>query len=471
MDAEKSAVFEGIQWYRSEEKPSDFFFVPGDPEPERGPDGEPTLSVWVSDRGSTLQLGARWGVDAERLERLRAFLAEQFPDLEPALIRLLPTPASIESVGLFLVDDNEGPRELKTVPSSGFPPYSALFHVSLTAEDTPRVVAAVNGRKDVLTVCYRGSISKETFVEVSIEGEVGEGLAALGANPSPADCRSWIETALAEGRLNWRRSGSQDVAEELWNKAERLAREKAALALGRLAQEADPSRPRAGDVVLDSTMLRASAAVRERVPIPSTRVTDVAKWFPAAAAANHIHVLPGAATATPAHLAGPSGAQPVRLGFETENAPIAFVQVGRGEASATFRAPTFEPIALPTGVGPFVVKTQYSSGGPPYETNAAESVLAPHDLGLARVMVDGSRLRKAGAQEARVRVRYRPSGGGAEDDRTVYLRGEKWMESWFVVTRAADLNGRLEFEWKETTADGSVIRHSLSKADAPQIRL
>src|SRR6185369_8873731 len=96
----------GVYVYCSEEDPETFYFLPGNPGPERSPSGEPMLTLVVTDQNAMLQLGTQWKVESSVLDSLSKVIADRFPDLNPALIRFTPAPLSIESVSLMLTNAN-----------------------------------------------------------------------------------------------------------------------------------------------------------------------------------------------------------------------------------------------------------------------------------------------------------------------------------------------------------------------------
>lgn len=233
---------------------------------------------------------------------------------------------------------------------------------------------------------------------------------------------------------------------------------------------------------------RGQVTLAERSPVAIERSTDVGDWFASGAGLEHIQVV----TATigdvqpTAQSSGPSPSAPtqpstpsftVRIGFDTKDAPLAFIQVSCGEAQAVLRGASFDAVTLagaPAGQ-PLIVKTSYTMSGPPFETtlppaSAAGWTLSPSDVGLAQVVADATARRAAGAREVRVRVRYRPADKGSDDERTVYLRRDEWMATWFLVTRSRTLGGVLEFEWKETAADGTAQFHSSATTDQPELK-
>jgi len=218
--------------------------------------------------------------------------------------------------------------------------------------------------------------------------------------------------------------------------------------------------------------LKSTASVTESVAEPLARSTDVSSWFVGANGLEHVR--PVGLTIEPS---SPSaGSVVVRLGFEGGHAKIAFVQVTAGSSSEVLRGPGFSPVTLTTTGQPLVVKTNYTVGGPPYEAALERPgeggwSLSPNDLGLVQVTLDGTARRKAGATSAQVRVRYRPSEAGTEDEQVINFRYGDWTETWYVISRAADIRGSLEVEWKETAADGSTVKHAPVTTDNPALIL
>lgn len=465
--------FQGISYYRSKEDPSTFFYMPQKPTAETDPKGKPTLSLWISDQGAILQLGTKWEAEDALLGELKKHHAERF-QLEPALIRLSPVRVSVEGVTLALGDGEGRYQEVKTVSSSGYPPFSAIFNVQLNAEEKSRVAAALNGRRQFLTVTYRGLAPLEVSAETTIEGDAKADFAKLGKDATLTDCEMRIEIALAEGRLILRQAATPEAPVELRQKADRLAKEKAAAGLLRMVREsAGNLKPQLN---LDESTLRATASLNTTLSIPIERSTDVSSWFPSGSGTDHIQIV----GTTVGHPRDPSqsGETVVRLGFEAKDAPIAFIQVTRGGAQATLRGPGFDSVTL-SGNGsenPLVIKTSYKDGGPPFQVTRAAAgpegwVLTPKDLGIVKVLLDASERRKAGSKNVQARVHYKPSGQGTEHEQMINLRYGDWTESWYIITRSPDLGGLLEFEWKETTADGSVVKHAPATTDSPELKL
>ncbi|HTG17089.1 MAG TPA: hypothetical protein VK747_17700, partial [Blastocatellia bacterium] len=229
--------YRGAHFYRSRDDVQTFYYIAGEPTPDKDASGKPALNFFVTDQTALLQFSARWEVPVDVFEALRQPLHEQFPDSEPASIRFSPAPLSMGGVTLTLTDKSQE-ENLQTVMSANFPPYSALFNVTLTPEQKARVASALNGRTGVLKVSYRFSLSTEVSVETSITGDVSEDVAELGPSASRTDCQARIDAAIADGRLQLVRTGSDDAPAELREKADGLAKEKAIDMLQRMTTQA-----------------------------------------------------------------------------------------------------------------------------------------------------------------------------------------------------------------------------------------
>ncbi|WP_102126982.1 hypothetical protein [Deinococcus planocerae] len=171
--------------YPDPNDPQRFFYVPGEPVPELGPNGAPALTLLLADAASRLQLGARWTVDGATLDRLRRRVASEHPELDPARIDLQPAPARVREVALLLRDAGGTRRDLAHATSSGFTPHTALFAVPLASEEE-RLTAlrAVHGTEDVLGVRYTADVLGEggQWQTVTREGDVGRWFRGLSAD-------------------------------------------------------------------------------------------------------------------------------------------------------------------------------------------------------------------------------------------------------------------------------------------------
>jgi hypothetical protein len=145
--------------FSSDEDPTAIYYVPGDPSPELGPNGEPTLMLFGSGGGAILQLGARWAASDAQLALLSADVQQKHPELQGA--RLVPAPVSVGQVVLSLGDGAGHWTPLGSSASSGYPPYNTIFHVSLDSSQRTMAIAAINGRTDCLRVEFQLSMPAE----------------------------------------------------------------------------------------------------------------------------------------------------------------------------------------------------------------------------------------------------------------------------------------------------------------------
>jgi hypothetical protein len=137
-------------------QPSDdgatIFYIPATPIPELDPAGRPTLSVFKTSRSTSLQLGAQFDLDAATLAGLPAKIAANVPALAGA--RLQPAPGSVRKASVVLTDEAGVETELAASASSAFPPYTAVFAVTLSPAQAAEAISAVGGRQGVLFVDY-----------------------------------------------------------------------------------------------------------------------------------------------------------------------------------------------------------------------------------------------------------------------------------------------------------------------------
>jgi hypothetical protein len=330
-------------------------------------------------------------------------------------------------------------------------------------------MAALNGRSGFLRIAYLVRFTSDVSVEVAISGDVKTDLDALKADATLEDCQARVTAGLEEGHLKQEVSEKGSVAADMKAKALRLAADKAAATLQGMIQR--------GTSPVAASQLRVSVFLADTAVKSEERTTDLSSWFPGGAGPDHVRPVGGNVGGTDLG-PGPKAGQTVALDFDDRtDLPLAFVEVARGTIKALLRPPAFEPVTLASSdsSGPLTVTTNYTTGGPPFQ-----ATLAPPDaggwklsvaaLGMQRVTIDGAARRDAGARELRVRAQYRPSGNGTDLDRTIYLRNDLWQQAFYVVTRDAALNGVLEFDWKETAADGSVKSGRIETSD-PNLRL
>jgi hypothetical protein len=152
--AEKTFDAEGFSCVRSAE-PDTWSVMPHSPGLGHAPSGHPLLSVIpTGDGAGLLQLEARLLADDDGFERLRHALATHLR-VDPAVLRLqpAPSPSQVKQAEL-LVTTADGMASLATNPTSGLPPYTAIFSVALDAQTFPHAAAATAGQSGHLFVRY-----------------------------------------------------------------------------------------------------------------------------------------------------------------------------------------------------------------------------------------------------------------------------------------------------------------------------
>jgi len=503
MNLPKGINFAGIYCYPDPDDQMNFFCLPDAPTPEIDAFNRPTLALFVSEAQSLLQLGARWAIDNEDLLVLREHLAEHSANLQPETIRFSVPPVSIKKVQLEVGDGNGNFEILQESNSSGFPPFVAIFNLAITNEQKTNIVAALHGREKFLIVRYIASLPLRVSATTAIAGNISQEIAAINERENAVtadDCAQLIEDAISAERLVVTRTDSGATTAELQTKVDALARQEAAATLDEMAHSRTISRStfaKAGSVEgsnSEESNLSVSASLTDTVSINFEPTADVASWFTNRNGVDHIKVLPSTDEQTTTvhlsltdsstnRLAGESKTQILSLGFDAADAPINFVELTRGEQRGTLRSPDFAPVTLAVDPAnsdqPLLIKTNYTDGGQAFESelaakylSAAELRLVAEHLGLAHIVLDGSELKAAAAKNARVHIRYLPSGDGTEDDRTIHFRDEEWTSEWFVVTRSDHkLDGVLEYELKVTTADGSIVKSPRATTEEPLLKL
>jgi hypothetical protein len=146
-----------VKWRPSDHDSSTFLYLPTSPGPVLDPAGRPSLNLLLAGEKAYLALSAQWDPPAERLEQLRAQLADLNSELDPALIKLAPPQLE---VGDITLGTQAGGRfhELRTVRSSGFPPWTAAFNLELDEAATEAAQAALAGRRKRLLLRFKADL-------------------------------------------------------------------------------------------------------------------------------------------------------------------------------------------------------------------------------------------------------------------------------------------------------------------------
>jgi hypothetical protein len=127
-------------------------YVPAAPTPELDPNGRPTLGVFKMPQATTLQLGAHFSLSAADLAALKEKVGSRYPSLRDATLQ--PAPIQVQKAAVVLADIGSAQTELGTSSTSAFPPFAAVFSLTLTPAQAAQAISAVGGRRGVLFVDY-----------------------------------------------------------------------------------------------------------------------------------------------------------------------------------------------------------------------------------------------------------------------------------------------------------------------------
>lgn len=507
--------FHGVRCYQAASSDGrTLYYIPGKPKPEPDFSGQPTLSLWVSDRGAILQLQTRWDVESSLLEDLKAEIARRYQISSHSIVLDMASVSSPE-VSLEIGDGQGNFQVLKTSPSSGFLPYTTIFQETLTAGEKHQALSALSGEPDYLRVKYSAEVGVTAAVVIRLAGDVAADIAELvktaaGGEQQPTsklgglfsrrnqqpqrsialeDCLTQMEKAITEGRITLSITEVNVVSQELRQRVEHQVKQSAAHLLLQRVQQAQ-----AGNILPDSSTLEAQFTDTETHSYSVERQTDVSSWFPDGNGRDRIQsspetideplrpVLgetgPTAVGDTSGGTGSTAGEKVVRLGFEPESTSLYSIRVTCAGQTQTLEEPSFHSVTLPAPPGePLVVETGYSLGEnftaqlPP--TISGEWVLASENVGLAKIVVDASARQTARAKSVRVKVTYKPSGDGDRETKTVDFdqRDAEWTKNVYFVTRSPNLSGVIEYSWQETPAKGSPVSSKVFKTENTQVTL
>lgn len=483
--------------YPNPDRANAYYYLPRQLQPQRDSADTPTLNLVSMGSGAYLQLSVRWEAETSTLDALRQRIAKQqeSTSVDPAGILLTFAPVTVQHVSLQLGDGTGHWTERQRAKSSGFPPYTTLFNLQLDAEQNAQVAAALNGRTDFCQICYAVSLPGAVEAVGQVLGDATGAIAHLQSSlqTEPSSdlhtlAHNSLQAALNRGELQLAVSMSQDAPPSLEETVKAKARSQTADLLLRFLQDET--------LIPDATTLTVSVSHTQLVATDLELTTDIATWFGASSGQEQLVLTPAnstdsATTESPGNLPGlgslPSSQSQVEkttihLGFLATEAPLGLVRVMRGQSQALLSPPDFETVELlpdPSSAQAdraIRVETHYTAGGKTYEhslpaSTAADVALEPEDLGLVKVSVEACALAAAGAQKARVVLRYHPTGQGVADETTLYFRHADWQATWFLISRSETLAGELEYEWQVTTASGELIKQERQPASSPHISL
>ncbi|MFQ4138236.1 hypothetical protein PGN35_018150 [Nodosilinea sp. PGN35] len=267
--------------FRSPQDANQFYYLPGDPVPQRDSRGNPAVSLMATSDFAMLQVSSQWRVTDSQLAALKADLQSQTAIAADAL-RLESAPVQIEAVELRLTTSTGEPEVLATSKSSGYAPFSAVFSVTLNAEQKAQAIAALGGRQDLLLVSYLASVDLPLAGQVEIEGEVATDLRELGPQPTAAAVRERVENAIARGRLTLTETFPDHTPADLKQRTLDQAKDRAIELLLQMAETPKTSR---------ELHLYTKAYLEETTAVALERTADISTWFPSGKGLEHLQLI------------------------------------------------------------------------------------------------------------------------------------------------------------------------------------
>ena len=463
--------FEGLLCFAKQSARDFYYFAPLHADLDRDVNGRPMFSLIAIGASGYLMCTAVWKVANEVLETLRSEIAIRNAISDPSTIKLAFAPVQVARCDLLAGDGSGALQAIATSATSGVPPYSALFSVNLSEEQFAWAVAAVNGRAGFLAVEYEASLT----TPVKAHGRFV---------PRSAKFIPWLREYLSVGRAGVRAAIETAIDD--------------GLAAIEVSMPDDPT-GRLFSVLYDRVLSRATDVLPEfietwdedtcaKLEVAVTVVEEVSQPFcPHVDLSSpdidlgHITVA-GNPTEVVERIASPplemSSSLSVRLGFNLDDAPLAWIRLRRGDSEAMLKPPYFASIELPAsrGAQPVTVTVGYTNGVHNHKTvidspSGSELVLMPQDLGLQRLSVDARPLAESGADSAHIWLRYRPPHGRAEQRHSIPFRDHVWVSNWWLVTLARSSLRYLDYKWTAIAADGRLVSQSAMHADSFDIVL
>jgi hypothetical protein len=157
----------GVSWRVSPNDAATVEYLPTAPGPVRLATGRPAVLFLQGGGGFHLQLQAQWDPPAEALEALRDARRRATgrpPQLSP------PMALEVPDAVLLITAGRRRWRELQRVPTSGYPPYEAVFAVGFDEPDGALAAGALRGELGRLAVRF-GATAPE--LELDLTADVG----------------------------------------------------------------------------------------------------------------------------------------------------------------------------------------------------------------------------------------------------------------------------------------------------------
>ena len=149
-----SFEFEGLLCFAQQPSKHSYYYLPLQADVDRDADGRPMFSLIAFGALGYLMCTAVWRAADRALEALRNEIARRNDFGDPSTIELAFAPVDMARCDLLMGYSSGEFQTIATNSTSGLPPYSAVFSVTLTEEQFASAAAAVNGQAGYLAIEY-----------------------------------------------------------------------------------------------------------------------------------------------------------------------------------------------------------------------------------------------------------------------------------------------------------------------------
>jgi hypothetical protein len=466
-----SFEFKGLACYTKPGVTNSYYYVPLQADLQRSSGGPPMFNLIAMGAKGYLMLTVVWGASVDAVDALRGELARRNNINDPSLIKLEPAPARVTRCNLLLGDGAGTFSVLGSNPTSGMPPYSAVFSVSLNEDQFVAVAAAANGRAGFLAIEYEVSLTTQVAGHARLTSRSARFVPWLRdyVTAGPEGLRNALEEAIVDDLAAIEVALPVHAPAGLAGDLYESVLDRAVTVLPGLIDRWDPNAD--GDLSVEAqSVVEVSQPLRPRLDL-ATRIVD-----PAAIK------LTGGTTPAIERAARPGGSGGrglgIRFGFDSGDAPLAWVRVRRGNAETVLRPPAFSAVQLPDdGSGqPVALTAGYTNGASVYRQEldpaGGELVLQPDDVGLKLLTIDARPLSAAGARAAEISLRYRPPNRGDEQRATIQLNEDTaWLAHWWVAANTPAWLRYVDYNWKTEIGEGRIAGQSTSQTGSSEITL
>jgi len=143
---------DGVRVWRHPADPARLYYLPAEPVPELNQAGKPCLHLLEAPEHSTLQLGVHFVLRPEGEAALLSKIEGRNPSLAGASLQ--PAPLQVLKAAVLLADAAGAETGLGVSKPSAFPPFAAMFSLTLTSAQAARAMLSITGDRGILFVEY-----------------------------------------------------------------------------------------------------------------------------------------------------------------------------------------------------------------------------------------------------------------------------------------------------------------------------